>query len=299
MKNKPSLKKNNSLQETTGFTLIELLVVIAIIAILAAMLLPALAKAKDKAQFAVCLSDTKQIGIGIALYSTDNGSYFPVPHKWWTPGPYVNSKGLACGGEWKGTGTNIDANTIAPMVAPYAPNNKVWICPKRKRGLTYTTPGGAGDWDPSITGFLSYGFNEIGVFGQPNAGGGMPQNSVPFKEASIRKPSDTLALTEVSGSNDPTHILGDADAAWLDTVWAQNSGPALPATSENGRLQSAYARHNKRVCVLSVDTHAAGTLPSAITWGQFWGVYDNSSASMAGAGKTWNGSIGSPALDAQ
>jgi prepilin-type N-terminal cleavage/methylation domain-containing protein/prepilin-type processing-associated H-X9-DG protein len=261
----------------TAFTLIELLVVIAIIAILAAMLLPALTKAKDRSLGVACLSNTKQIALGILMYAGDNQDYFPQVTPWWTIGPYQNSKGLPCGGEWFRV-DGVTPNTIAPMLTAFIPNNKVWVCPKRQRGADYITPTGLQSGDPSITGFLSYGFNEIGVFGGPDlTTGQMTGQTQKFKSANSPQPSNLVAICDVSGSNDPSQTDGIADAAWLDTEWAGYSGPTeLPGAgsgSFNYRVQTASAKHSNRINFIYVDGHAAASYASAITWGQFWGVF--------------------------
>ena len=81
----------------TGFTLIELLVVVAIIAILAALLMPALASAREKARQAVCMNNMKQCGLGLMMYDQDYDS-FPAGNCRWNP----QLDGKLSGPHWSG-----------------------------------------------------------------------------------------------------------------------------------------------------------------------------------------------------
>lgn len=131
--------------------------------------------------------------------------------------------------------------------------------------MTYTSEGG--DFDPSITGFLSYGFNEVGIFGVPVSPGSYVNK--PFRATSSLRPSDMVMSADCSGSNDPANCSAgnlSGDGAWLDFVWAGD-------VSKYPRLQTVYAKHNKRVDVIYVDCHAAPSLPSRLSWGQFYGKF--------------------------
>jgi competence protein ComGC len=131
-------------RKNAGFTLIVLLVVIAIIAILAAMLLPALAKAKQKAIRINCMANLKQLGLGSMLYSHDFEGEF-MADTWWS-GEIGNAQALTY--DPRRSGSDDDLSWLNPK---YVPGTGAFICPgTRNKIRTATVPG---KWpDQTLTG---------------------------------------------------------------------------------------------------------------------------------------------------
>jgi len=149
------------ISKTQGFTLIELLVVIAIIAILAAILFPVFAKAREKARQISCASNSRQIGLGILQYVQDNDETFPVGNNDGAP----LSQGVGWGGP----------------IQPYIKSTALLKCPDDSAstatygGETFTAE--------------SYGFNS-------NLSGGGSNGTI----ASMNAPTSTVLLFEISGN---------------------------------------------------------------------------------------------------
>jgi prepilin-type N-terminal cleavage/methylation domain-containing protein len=157
--------KNNTTQPTDGkgFTLIELLVVIAIIAILAGLLLPALAKAKDKANRTLCTSNMKQLALSMNMYVNDNREFLPYPNWGWT---YVGWLYGALGGNQQAIPDPTTApyypNNVVGAYSPglyyqYMPNPKAYMCPVDMKSKYYTMPVAQGGRQNKLSSYIMNG----------------------------------------------------------------------------------------------------------------------------------------------
>lgn len=134
-------------QRRSGFTLIELLVVIAIIAILAAILFPVFAQAREKARQSACLSNMRQVGLGCRMYTQDYDETFPlVNYSYWALQPQ-----------------------LLHSVDPYIKNKNIWSCPnyaaRFQNGLTAEQA-----WDKGQPGYYVWMFKDWNLTAaDPNA----------------------------------------------------------------------------------------------------------------------------------
>jgi prepilin-type N-terminal cleavage/methylation domain-containing protein/prepilin-type processing-associated H-X9-DG protein len=229
-----------------GFTLIELLVVIAIIAILAAMLLPVLAKAKQRANQITCINNQKQLALGMLLYVGENGDRMP--------GVASNNQGYHPEDwiYWRTPGISVNGFITLPLgqsqvvsLLGTGVKSNLFLCPldtDNSQRLLYNPP-------PN-TYYYSYSLNGLskttGMALQWDVGGGNPVN---FKLNQVVRASDKIMLAEepatTKASDNPT---GDPLKIIVDGRWAPGT------TAYTGDLLTK--RHSGKANVNFADGHA-------------------------------------------
>ncbi|HLK57168.1 MAG TPA: prepilin-type N-terminal cleavage/methylation domain-containing protein [Chthonomonadaceae bacterium] len=250
---------------TKAFTLIELLVVIAIIAILAAILFPVFARAREMARKTSCLSNIKQILTGSMMYSQDyDERIMPAWLNYKQPLDMIacgdDPNGFSCGTPWE------------TFIQPYIKNRQALICPSALDGW--------GDYSPDTVGG-SYGLNH------DNLG----WDTLTVKLAVVNKPAETIYFHEVGGAwdgswqqgyteflnnpDDPAAIKGRIPAGMIFRSPAQYNGGAAGWCD----APVPIAQHLNTCNTGYLDGHAKAVKLSSV-WirpGQDWNTYWNTS----------------------
>ncbi len=220
-------------RKLNGFTLIELLVVIAIIAILAALLLPALAAAKKRAYITNCVSNMRQIGVGVTMFAGDNGDFLP-------PGPGVDGLGRGQEAAYQTPATSSYGQqqlvyNIATYIGGAAPAPQLQTC-----GI-FLCPAAIAN-NPAIKADLTNAvvYSVICMGDANSAGGVMPW--YPFGYATGSPPPTPHKLTEISPSiwaGVQPWMLTDLDWVGLDVTSAPWGASALvpPETIPRDKAQ--------------------------------------------------------------
>jgi prepilin-type N-terminal cleavage/methylation domain-containing protein len=207
-----------------GFTLIELLVVIAIIAILAAMLLPALAAAKEKARAVQCLNNARQLGLATLSYAGDHSDCYPY--------------GVDIKNDLSWSDPTAWHILLLPFLAGKTNSGSgVYICPSDRAGASVTYPIPPG-W---IKFQMDYRANSFLFRSDTGA-----NKLSPLRTTSVRAPTSTLMITEKEYDSPDFQTTSAELSAWL-AGWNGSSG--------KNYNNSGFERHNR---VLPIATAADG-----------------------------------------